>query len=1036
MERSSITRQAAIRLIFSLGLFVLLLGISSYKLYSVALQKSAHERAEDLATFYQTRLMQLDRDWELQARDFKVRLEVTRLLEDKKSNATNIQAFMTVQGTNRRFQYMLIQDRLGKNVFSFGTDLDLEKIPLSPDEESGWYHDRGQSNLYRVFVVPIWLGEAGTGRLAIFYEINNSLLYNLATPGIRLTVKSEGIPIASSYGQKGLENAKQPGDNEIDTEVRDVPWTTNNAEKTLLSISAPIKVLFTTAELAVGAATIPLIDGLILWFTLGFWLIHNTHRVKALSGAVHEFTHNRRFTKVLEENLKIASGRQNDEISDVSGAIQDMTELSLLRDREREEVDHQRRIWSLVFASSNEAIIVTDANNNIIAANPALTLLTGYTEADVVGRNPKIFSSGLQPREFYESMWQQILTVGHWSGELQDKRKDGTFYPKWLNVSVVLDSVGNVTNYIGIFQDITKRKQAEESLSRSETKFRTLYDSSSDAVMLMDEHGFIDCNKSTLEMFGLETKEDFCTKQPTDLSPLNQPGGTDSETMINQYVTQAMQGDSIRFDWMYRRCDGELFHAEVHLNPMKLDGALVLQATVRDITQRIQSEEEIKQLAFYDSLTRLPNRRLLMDRLQHSLSANIRNEKHGAIMFVDLDNFKVLNDTKGHSVGDLLLIEVAHRLKDCVREEDTVARLGGDEFVLLLENLSTTHNEASAHAERVAQKVLQELNLPYHLNGLEHHSSPSIGVTMFCDHSTSVDDLIRHADSAMYLSKQAGRNTVRFYDPETQKMLEARSELEDDLRHALVNQQLQLYYQVQVDIDAHAIGAEVLLRWNHPKMGIISPLQFIPLAEETGLIVPIGAWVMQTACAQLKKWEDDPLTRDLVLAVNVSVRQFREKDFVAQVKHMIQQCGINPSRLKVEITESMIVNNVEATINTMHELNALGLKFSMDDFGTGYSSLSIIKRLPLDQIKIDQSFVRDLQHDDQDKALVRTIIAMAGSMDLSIIAEGVETEEQRQLLASKGCNNYQGYLFSKPVPIEQFEELIKTRLIATTEYQL
>lgn len=476
-----------------------------------------------------------------------------------------------------------------------------------------------------------------------------------------------------------------------------------------------------------------------------------------------------------------------------------------------------------------------------------------------------------------------------------------------------------------------------------------------------------------------------------------------------------------------RAKDGSLYWLEMTCVPFKNESGKPYQyiAIRTDITAGKQSEQRIQQLAYYDPLTNLPNRRLLMERLHQSLSSNIRNDRHGAVVFIDLDNFKTLNDTQGHGMGDLLLIEVARRLKGCVRVEDTVARLGGDEFVLLLESMSTTHDEAGMHAARVAQKILHELNRPYQLGGYEHHSTPSIGIAMFCDNSAGLDELIKNADTAMYQAKTAGRNTVRFYDPQTQAMLVARSELETALRQALNKTQLQLYYQVQVDEDYRPIGAEALLRWNHPELGMIPPDQFIPIAEESGLIVPIGHWVLQTACAQLKQWENNPRARDLVLAVNVSVRQFREAAFVAQVRSQLELSGINPARLKLEITESMLVNNVEDIVITMQQLKSLGLKFSMDDFGTGYSSLSNIKRLPLDQLKIDQSFVRDILHDDVDKAIVRTIIAMTVSMKLCIIAEGVETEAQRRLLASKGCTNYQGYLFGKPIPAAHFDAFIE-----------
>jgi diguanylate cyclase (GGDEF)-like protein/PAS domain S-box-containing protein len=1021
-QRRSIVRQAALRLIVSLGLFVLLLSYSSYQLYTIALQKSADERTADLAEFYQSRLFQQERDWELQAQDFKIRIEVTRLLQDPKNRTTNLQAFMTVQGTNRQFQHLLIQNKLGVKVFDFGSMPELQKIPSPANKESGWYQAPGTGNTYRYFVLPIWLGEGGMGRMTIFYQIDNALLFKLSTPGIVLTAKNNHRIFASSLGQANIEEQiSQLNNVEIPTDGRDIAWNNEAGNTITLHVNAPLNVLFSRTELALSAATVPIIDGLILWFTLGFWLMRKAHRIKSLDDAIQEFTQNNKITDTLNWRLKFAKANQHDEISDVSDAIVNMTQQTLIRENEREVIEQTRRLWAMVFNNCNDAIIITDQFKKIILVNSAFTSLTGFSQEDVKGKDPISLTSGLYHSELHEGIWQKINEVGYWAGELKDHRKNGTPYYKWITINQVRDAAGLTINYVSIFQDITERKKTEEILNRSEIKFRTLYDSSSDAVILLDGVGFLDCNQSALKLFGFNTKSEFCLKQLSDLSPLYQTDGINSVTLMDRYITTAIQDGSIRFDWIYRRVSGEEYPAEVQLSAMELEGKIIVQATVRDITKRIQSEKEIERLAFYDPLTNLPNRRLLMDRLQHTLSANIRDEKHGAILFIDLDNFKTLNDTKGHSIGDLLLIEVSKRLKSCVREEDTVARLGGDEFVLLLENLSTKHNEASAHAERVAHKILQELNRPYLLSGIAHYSSPSIGVTMFCDYTSNVETLIKHADTAMYQAKKAGRNTIRFYDPAVQEMIETRSDLEDELRNALEKQQLLLYYQVQVNEHGYAIGAEALLRWNHPIMGMIPPTQFIPLAEETGLIVPIGFWVLQTACAQLQKWKENPNACDLVLAVNVSVRQFHESQFVSQLGQLIKNSRINPNKLKLEITESIVVNNIETTIRIMEALELMGVQFSMDDFGTGYSSLNIIKRLPLHQLKIDQSFTRDLIIDISDRIIVRTIIAMARSLNLDVIAEGVETKEQYQLLTGKGCYHFQGYFFGRPVPIHQFE---------------
>jgi diguanylate cyclase (GGDEF)-like protein/PAS domain S-box-containing protein len=558
----------------------------------------------------------------------------------------------------------------------------------------------------------------------------------------------------------------------------------------------------------------------------------------------------------------------------------------------------ERNLLAGVFEGSSSGVMLTDADVNIIEVNPAFTRITGYSAKEIRGKNPHWLASGRQDRIFYEVMWRTINEKGHWQGEIWNRRKNGEVYPEWLSINPVLDKSGALTNYVGIFSDISERKEAE---------------------------------------------------------------------------------------------------AQIH------------------------------QLAFYDPLTDLPNRRLLMDRLQQAFSVSARSGEHGAVLFLDLDNFKTLNDTKGHDIGDLLLGEVAKRLSLCVRDGDTVARLGGDEFVVVLESLSADADDAATQAELVAEKIRLSLSQPYRLNdNLQHTASSSIGIVLFMGHGETLDNLLKYADTAMYQAKTAGRNTVRFYDPAMQAALEARIEMEQELRQALKQQELLLHFQIQVNHLHRPLGAEVLLRWEHPGHGLIPPMKFIPLAEETGLIAQIGLWVLQGACEQLRLWQYDALTRDLTLAVNVSAKQFRQSDFVQQVQRVLRESGAKPAMLKLELTESTVLENVEDTITKMRELKTLGICFSMDDFGTGYSSLQYLKRLPLNEIKIDQTFVRDIASDPNDEAIVKTIIAMTEALGLDVIAEGVETEAQREFLDEHGCRSFQGYLFSKPIPLDQFEALLRT----------
>lgn len=567
------------------------------------------------------------------------------------------------------------------------------------------------------------------------------------------------------------------------------------------------------------------------------------------------------------------------------GAVQDITEQKLAEDN--------LRVAAAAF-ETHEGIMITDAQANIVRVNSAFSLITGYAQDEVQGRNPRILSSGRQDKAFYAEMWQQLKREGAWSGEIWDRRKNGEVYPKWLTITSVKDAAGTISEYVAIFNDITARKGAEE---------------------------------------------------------------------------------------------------------------------------------EIRNLAFFDALTGLPNRRLLLDRFQLAQSLSARNRQCGALLFLDMDKFKTLNDTLGHEYGDLMLVEVGRRIQASVREMDTVARLGGDEFVVLIEEISGNMQDASQKVALIAEKIRAALAEPYTLQAHMVHGSPSIGVCLYRGSEESIGTLMKQADMAMYQAKDSGRNTVRFFDPLMQQAVEARAHLEADLRGALPGNQLQLYYQVQVDSDHRPIGAEALIRWQHPARGMVSPGQFIPVAEESSLILDIGHWVIETACRQLAKWAGDEQMRELKLAINVSGQQFRLGDFVAQLQASIDRHGVVPERLKLELTESVVLEDLAEVAAKMHALKALGVKLSLDDFGTGYSSLAYLKKLPIDQIKIDQSFVRDITTDPNDAVMVRTIIDLAQNFRLNVIAEGVETEAQLAFLRQNECMAYQGYLFGRPVPLAEFEDL-------------
>ena len=594
-------------------------------------------------------------------------------------------------------------------------------------------------------------------------------------------------------------------------------------------------------------------------------------------------------------------------------------------------------------------------------------------------------------------------------------RKDSSQFPLFVSVRSMMLNDGPISSAILI--DFTDRKKAEDDLRIASIAFE-----SQEGIEITDANNLIlRVNQAFTRITGYAPDE-VIGKKPSMLS-----SGRHDASFFTSMWDSINQTGSWEGEIWNRRKNGEIYPEQSTITAVKDSDGIVTNyiASFIDISDRKAAEKKIQHLAFFDQLTLLPNRQLLLDRLHQSLSLRVRSKQQGALLIIDLDNFKTLNDLYGHDTGDELLQQVALRLIDCVRECDTVARLGGDEFVVLLENLSELTIEAAQQTELVAYKILTKLGQPYKLGNLIHHSTPSIGITLFNSHRQTTEDLLKQADIAMYQAKKDGRNTLRFFDLQMQNAINSRAAFEGELRQAIVSQQFKLHYQIQVDDMGQTLGAEALIRWIHPDRGMISLAQFIPLAEETGLILPIGLWVLETACAQIKEWEQDTFKRNLVICVNVSALQFHQADFVGQVQTTIKRNAINPKRLKLELTESMLVDDIELIIITMNALKAIGVQISLDDFGTGYSSLQYLKRLPLDQLKIDQSFVRDIATDSSDKAIVRTIIVIAKSLELDVIAEGVETEEQRQFLMDNGCDQFQGYLFGKPVPIEEFENLLK-----------
>jgi len=589
------------------------------------------------------------------------------------------------------------------------------------------------------------------------------------------------------------------------------------------------------------------------------------------------------FTATLTITLMISTGRRarTEEI---------VSERTASLHKAKEEL----RLLAVTF-ESHEAIMITDGNNQIMRVNQAFTQMTGYTQEDVLGKNPRILSSGKHSASFYQNMWQQLNENGSYESEIWNRRKNGEVYPERHTITTISDDSGKVINYVSIFSDITTQKAHEDRI---------------------------------------------------------------------QYLT------------------------------------------------------------FYDQLTSLPNRRLLLNRLQYNLSLSQRNKTYGVLMFLDLDDFKKINDSLGHEVGDELLQQVATRIQQPLRRADTVARLGGDEFVILVANQTLEGEALIEFSSNLAEKIIEAFQQPFNIKGYGYHISTSIGITIFPPTGQTAISILSQADTAIYKSKKTGKNTFCFYEQTMQTIAEAKLVLEHDLRRAIEQRQFSLNYQPQVNNLGQVLAIEALLRWRHPQRDWISPAEFIPLAEDSGLIIAIGQWALINACTQLQSWLREGIEIQHI-SVNVSPKQFRHADFIDNIKTALEQSGLPANKLMLEITEGIVLDNVEDTIQKMDTLKQIGIQFSIDDFGTGYSSLSYLKRLPIDELKIDQSFVRDITTDKDDAEIVATIIAMATHLNLTVVAEGVENFQQLEFLTTNGCTLFQGYHFSRPLLADDLKSFIQ-----------
>jgi diguanylate cyclase (GGDEF)-like protein/PAS domain S-box-containing protein len=725
--------------------------------------------------------------------------------------------------------------------------------------------------------------------------------------------------------------------------------------------------------------------------------------------------------------LMSASPFEHDGVSCALCVTQDISETKAAAERlaaAQEALWASEERYRTAFETSPDAVVITRKSDGVVLdANQSFFDSAGFERDEVIGRTTSelgIWVNESDLRIYIDQMQRQGKCRDL---EVLSRRKNGEVF--WMRLSASSIEIGGEQCRISFAKEVTEFKAAEgrmeaarEALRVSEERYRVAFQTSLDGINInrLSDGLYIECNKAFLDITGYE-REEVIGRTSLEL------GIWADHRNRHRLVEILRQNTSCReLEVQFRKKSGEVFWVVVSASLIELDGETCILSMVRDISAAKAAEDQIRNLAFYDSLTGLPNRRLLLERLRQILAFSAPHRRRHALLLVNLDNFKMLNETIGHQSGDLLLQETARRLVFCVGGGRTVSRLEGDEFVVILDDLNATAEEAASQAKSAATEILTAIGQPYLLAGRACRCTASTGITVFGDGPETAEEILQQADIALDQARTAGRNTIHFFAPALQAAVNARAELEEDLHQTIKTNEFVLYYQPQVN-RGQLIGAEALIRWNHPRRGFLAPGEFIPLAEQTGLILPLGDWVLETACKQIAALANRASTAHVVISVNISSRQFRQPDFVQRVLDALERTGANPRNLELELTESMLAENIEEIIAKMTELKAHGLRFSLDDFGTGYSSLAYLRRLPLDVLKIDRSFVRDILVDAGSGAIAQTILSLSKAMGLPVIAEGVETEEQREFLTRMGCHSFQGFLFSRPLPLEEFERL-------------
>ena len=688
----------------------------------------------------------------------------------------------------------------------------------------------------------------------------------------------------------------------------------------------------------------------------------------------------------------------------------------LLQEKDEKLKDTLRELADVRAALDQSTIVaMTDHRGIILRANDQFCQISKYARHELIGQDHRLLNSGYHPKSFFKQMWACIGSGKIWRGEIRNRAKDGSYY--WVDTTIVpfRNQEGKIYQYVSIRSDITARKQMEEEVRQSEEKYRIIAENTSDIISMIDRNGdFLYLSPAHKSVWAHDVPDEEIRNM------LDWIADEDRDNFLYAIEHTFSSRKEYMVECRLNTKRDKPIWTETKLNPIidEHDNVTCLIQVTRDITERKQSEELIHYLAYHDALTELPNRRMYVQHLGKEIMQAKRFQSNMAVLFLDLDRFKDVNDSFGHDVGDLLLIEAAKRLQSCVKPGDMVGRLGGDEFTVLISNL-TGREEAAA----VAEQIMQAMQQPFYLNGQAFNISSSIGISLFPHDGDNAEDLLKRADTALYTVKSRGRNGFDFFDPSMEAKSLERILMENELRKAIEQEHFQIYYQPKMDIKTGTLtGMEALVRWMHPELGIIPPNRFIPIAEESGMIIPLGEWILKEACKQNKRWHDQGY--ELKVSVNLSVRQIYQKDLLDMIKVTLEETQLEPEWLELEITESIFVKMDEATV-VLQQIREIGIQISIDDFGTGYSSFSYIKSLPVDTIKIDASFIRDVHHNQESQAIVKAIVTIADSLNMKVVAEGIELNDQVAALQENGCGHGQGYLFSRPLATADFEQFLR-----------